>query len=85
MDQRSTFGNLDQLLDIITGLFKEKSRASLIIDKEGLTRMEGLITKVERNDGSVGKTIVHLHPSENFTLNDVIAINGIFRSDYSEC
>jgi hypothetical protein len=84
MDQRTTFKDVDQLMDIINVVFKEKGKASFIIDKEGLTRMEGLITNVEQNTSS-GRTVVHLQPSNYFHLDEVIAINGIFRSDYSEC
>jgi hypothetical protein len=85
MDQRNTFNGTNQLLDIITSLFKQKGKASLIIDKEGLTRMEGLITKVEQNNNNIGETMIHLRPSNYFLLDEVIAINGVFRSDYSEC
>jgi hypothetical protein len=84
MDQRTTFKDVDQLMDIINVVFKEKAKASFIIDKEGLTRMEGLITNVEHNTSSA-RTVVHLQPSNYFHLDEVIAINGIFRSDYSEC
>jgi hypothetical protein len=84
MDQRTTFSNLAELLEIISIAFKQKEKCSFIIDKEGLVRMEGLITKVEQNS-TIERTVVHLQPANYFSLDEVIAINGIFRSDYSEC
>jgi hypothetical protein len=47
-------------MDIITSLFKQRGKASLVIDKEGLMRMEGLITKVEENNNNIGETMIHL-------------------------
>ena len=47
--------------------------------------MEGLITKVEENNNNIGETMIHLRPSNYIVLDEVIAINGVFRSDYSEC
>ena len=84
MDQRNTFKDLSQLLSLVSALKDNKENASFIIDRDGLSRMEGIITAVEEN-AIINKTSVHLNPSNIVFLDQVIAVNGIFRSDYSEC
>lgn len=84
MDQRNTFKDLSQLLSLVSALKDKKEKASFIIDKNGLSRMEGIITAVEEN-AIINKTSVRLNPSNIVLLDQVIAVNGIFRSDYSEC
>jgi hypothetical protein len=84
MDQRDTFKDARELLYIIEGLFKKKEKAALIVDREGLVRMAGLIVNVDHKD-TIGQTVIHIDGPDCFLLDQVIAVNGIFRSDYSEC
>jgi len=85
MDQRQTFSNAAELMNMINVLFTQQRKASFIIDQDGLTRTEGLIVKLEEKNGLIEETVVHLQPSLHFKLSQVIAVNGVFRSDYSEC
>lgn len=82
MDQRTTFQNFRQLQELLTGL--QGSHASFIVDHEGLTRLEGTITALTPADDARqsllvldGRTTLHLH--------QIIAVNGLFRWDYTEC
>lgn len=85
MDQRQTFGNLNELKAILEDDDTQHKAAHLIIDRDGLLRVNGHISSVEtivdgrdfiRIDNSVFPFIY---------LAEIVAVNGIFRSDYSEC
>lgn len=80
MDKRETFDSTDSLKNILAGLYQQKQKASFLIDKNGLTRLEGLITDIQQGDNAsitVG--------DNQIALEQIIAVNGIFRGDYTEC
>jgi hypothetical protein len=84
MDQRQTFDNSAQLLDFVTAIADKEQRAFLLIDNEGLTRAEGIITSINEED-DIENTSIVLNDRDTVTLKAIIGINGLFRSDYSEC
>jgi hypothetical protein len=47
MDQRETFNDLQKLRAILNKLYQEQDIVSLLLDHEGLTRMEGFITSID--------------------------------------
>jgi hypothetical protein len=55
-----------------------------LIDNEGLTRAEGIITSINEED-DIENTGIVLNDRDTVTLKEIIGINGLFRSDYSEC
>ena len=87
MDQRITFGTLDELKNILSDLQRTQARASLLIDRDGLTRVEGMIMSLQESNPSLGQTTFRLEGPDSapIHLQEVIAVNGIFRSDFSEC
>ncbi|MBW7913799.1 MAG: hypothetical protein H3C54_08935 [Taibaiella sp.] len=85
MDQRQTFSNLAELKAILQHDDFRGFIAHLIIDRDGLTRMSGYITDVEATmDGHNFIKIVN-NVSTVICLTEIVAVNGLFRSDYSEC
>ena len=84
MDQRLTFDNLQKLKTILQDLFQQQQTASFLLDSEGLTRMEGLITSIDEQP-DLSSTAITLDQKNRILLKQVIAVNGQFRSDYSEC
>ncbi|HRE50374.1 MAG TPA: hypothetical protein PK339_03070 [Flavitalea sp.] len=86
MDCRSAFNSLADLRLILENLYAKKEEASLLVDKGGLTRMKGLIADIKPAGGSdMGETVFHLENGDSFTLRQVAAVNGEFRSEYFEC
>ncbi len=83
MDQRQTFNNNNELLSFVTSLSIEKLKVSLLIDNEGLTRVEGIITSIKQS-GDIENTSIIIDNSDTILLKEIIGINGLFRSDYSE-
>jgi hypothetical protein len=84
MDQRATFESLSQLLLIVTDLFVQKQNASFLVDINGLTRIEGKISFIKR-EKDVSKTTITIDNRSEITINQIVAVNGLFHSDYSEC
>lgn len=84
MDQRETFDNSHQLYEFVSAVFQQKQQAALLIDKEGLVRIEGLITAIRQQD-AIDETQIVIDNREAVLLKQIIAVNGLFRSDYSEC
>jgi hypothetical protein len=84
MDQRQTFDNSKELLSLVKSISDQKLKASLLIDKIGLTRVEGFITSINASVDIANTTII-IDGSDTILLKEIIGINGVFRSDYSEC
>jgi hypothetical protein len=82
MDKRGTLSANENFIEKIKSCYNSKEKVSMILDDGGLARAEGIIKNIhfdaqppfiELQDG----TIVNVHT--------IIAINGTFLSDYSEC
>ena len=84
MDQRQTFKDSDQLFSFISRIFQQQQHASLLIDKDGLERVEGIITAIEPHN-NVDETSIIINDTTSVFIKEIIGINGLFRSDYSEC
>jgi len=84
MDLRETFANDEQLYEFLSELFNNKQKVSLIIDNNGLTRLEGEITSLVKQEIRK-KSLLTINKEKPVKLEQVVAVNGIFRSDYSEC
>jgi hypothetical protein len=84
MDQRATFESLSQLLSIVSDLFVQKQNASFLVDINGLTRIEGKISFIKQ-EKDVSKTTITIDNRSEITIDKIVAVNGLFRSDYSEC
>jgi hypothetical protein len=84
MDKRETFDNLEKLKAILDKLRQAQEKANLLLDQGGLTRMEGFISFIDEQP-ELGTTTVTLDGGTKILLNQIVAVNGQFRSDYSEC
>ena len=84
MDSRKTINTAQSFLELINEYYANQERVSLLIDQEGLTRLEGLITSVQTKD-KAEDAVIQIDKGTSFSLADLIAVNGNFRSDYTEC
>lgn len=84
MEQRETFNSPEQLFELISTVYRQKQRSSFLIDNGGLERMGGTITGIEE-DQNINKTKITVAGNNEILLEQIIGVNGIFRSDYSEC
>ena len=72
------------ILDVLSEYQENHHEASLIIDQNGLTRVEGHIVSIHAENDFL-KSKVELDDGTSFLIEQVVAVNGMFRSDYSEC
>lgn len=78
MDKRETFADIRELKKILMGCIESKRHSDLLIDQGGITRFSGIIKAIE-GDACI------FHNGEKIKLENIIAVNGIFQADYSEC
>ena len=87
MDQRQTFETLEELKTMLSNLHSSQAAVSLLIDRDGLTRVEGIISSINDQNKPLAETTFSIgsHKENAFYLHEVIAVNGIFSADYTEC
>lgn len=84
MDVRNTVVTPEVFLDVLLEYQENHQDVSLLIEKDGLTRAEGHIVNIHAEKDFL-KSKIELDNGSSFVLEDVVAVNGMFRSDYSEC
>lgn len=84
MDQRQTFGNLEELKAILDKCYNEHTPVALLADHEGLFRTSGNIVAAIKQ-APLEDAVLALDNGTVLKLNEIVAVNGIFHSDYSEC
>ena len=85
MDQRQTFGDLKELRGLLEEIRDSKAPARLLIDKGGLDRLNSRILAIEEGEGNEVFAVLDSDLFPTILLKEIVAVNGIFRSDYSEC
>jgi hypothetical protein len=86
MDQRQTFNDMDELKCILLHLCSGGSMVSMLVDIDGLTRVCGKISKVNFDELYSNSIVFESNKQEVIiSLREIVAANGIFNSDYSEC
>lgn len=78
MDQRQTFKTLEELSAILKKIQQEDTQVSLLVDSEGISRLSGRIT-------AMSSDTLQINGEGQLLLREIIAVNGIFHADYSEC
>lgn len=84
MDQRQTFQSFEELYTMLSALCNGNENVRLLADCEGITRVEGRVLHLERSP-VIGKSKAEIEGDVSLNLEQIIAVNGIFKSDYSEC
>lgn len=82
MDNRTTLKTGQTFLDLLLQLQKVNTKAAMLLDCNGLVRAEGIISEVVMNDSV---PYLKLQNGLKINLSTIVAVNGIFLSDYSEC
>ena len=82
MDSRQTLVVLDTFEQMLEELYKSNGKVALLYDDNGITRAEGYIR--EYISGENQKNMV-LDSGATIAIKKIVAVNGVFLSDYSEC
>jgi hypothetical protein len=84
MDQRETFKTPEELKAILDNLRQEDATVWLLVDSEGLSRVSGKITALS-SDAPAANATLQINDEKPLLLSEIVAVNGIFHADYSEC
>ncbi|MEI6946283.1 hypothetical protein V9K67_03715 [Paraflavisolibacter sp. H34] len=84
MDIRQTLVVHASFIPLLKQLKESHQKASLLVDENGLSREEGYVAHLLEGEGAED-TLVHLDNGKVITLKSIVAVNGTFLSDYSEC
>jgi hypothetical protein len=82
MDNRQTLSSGETFLELLKTSYQDGKKVALLVDDEGITRMEGCI-KALNTSGSTA--IVELEGAREIGLDKIVAVNGVFRPEYGEC
>jgi hypothetical protein len=82
MDKRDTLIVHASFLEILESLKASQQKASLLVDNGGIGREEGVIVDIIKEDEKIK---IHLSNGHVIELQNIVAVNGTFLSDYSEC
>ena len=82
MDSRKTLIVTETFQKMLLELYQSKTKASLLYDDHGLTRAEDYISEFKDNGAD---SYIILENGEKIPVHTIIAVNGTFLSQYSEC
>ena len=82
MDSRQTLNTNETFAALLRKILEADEKAHLLVDDNGITRMEGFIKTVSTNTNA---PFMILENGTTIPLHTIIAVNGVFRPDYSEC
>lgn len=82
MDCRITLSKQETFVPLLQELQQQNRKAAMLLDINGLERLEGLIAKI---DLEAGEPYVLLEDGSKAALADIVAINGTFAPDYAGC
>ena len=82
MDKRGTLATNESFIEKLKQCYEVKEKVSMIIDDGGMQRMEGFIKDIHFD---AQPPFFELQDGTKINPYNVIAINGTFLSDYSEC
>jgi hypothetical protein len=82
MDLRNTLAQDETFMVILNECFSNNTKVALIVDNNGLERMEGKIISIESN---AKEPYFKLDDGSVILEKSLIAINGMFVPSYSEC
>jgi hypothetical protein len=81
-DVRETLPVQRNFYSLILSLFENRETANILFDNNGITRANGLIKEISERNKS---PFLVLDNDLKIDIHSIIAVNGIFSFDYSEC
>ena len=82
MDVRKTLNEQETFLQLLQDLFQAHGKASLLVDDNGITRAEGFINAIHAD---AAPPYIELDNAQKVSIKAIVAVNGTFLPDYSEC
>ena len=82
MDSRITLQVDTTFLEILKSCLQQEAKVHLLIDENGLVRVEGLIDGIYKEASGA---YIELKEGRRVEVRAIVAVNGIFRPEYGEC
>ncbi len=82
MDCRLTLHASETFLELLRAANQSGQKVYLLIDDTGISRTEGFVSEIHTNTSS---PVIELDNGTTVELAKIVAVNGIFRPEYSEC
>jgi hypothetical protein len=82
MDLRTTLSINESFLAMLTDCKNRGAKAEMILDVEGLVRVEGLINELYPDAST---PYLELQNGTKVLVNTIVALNGVFLPEFSEC
>lgn len=82
MDSRQTLHTNETFMDLLKSCYTAREKVYVLVDEEGITRTEGFITAFHASELNPSFVLDHL---TTIAVQNLIAVNGIFRPEYGEC
>ena len=82
MDCRVTIDKKTGFLKMLQEAFDSGKPVNMLLDDEGLSRANGTITSINTKDNT---SIITLNGHTDISMDKLVAVNGIFSDDFSEC
>jgi hypothetical protein len=81
-DVRETISVAETFYSIILSLYEKKEAANILYDNNGITRASGNIKQFSEENKF---PYLILDNNTRININSIVAVNGTFAPDYSEC
>jgi hypothetical protein len=81
-DVRETISKGKDFYPQVSQLFQSKQNAALLYDDGGVTRANGLIADIFTKEN---KQYIRMDNGLEIAVSSLLAVNGLFADDYSEC
>jgi hypothetical protein len=82
MDARTTLNKEGSFLALLQHEHECNRKVNLLVDQDGISRVSGFINNIfTRNDAYY----IKVDDNQEFSISQIVAVNGIFSDDYTEC
>ena len=82
MDCRLTLDKNESFLELVSNAYRNGEKVHLLIDDGGISRREGFIREINTE---CGFALIVLDQDTGVRLDKIMAVNGVFSAEYSEC
>lgn len=82
MDVRITISPTETYLEMLTNCMNGRQKVSMLLDEDGLTRAEGIIRTIQADTIN---PYIEMEDGAKIVIKNIVAVNGVFHSSYSEC
>ena len=82
MDTRTTLNKEGSFLALLQHERESNRKVNLLVDQEGISRVSGFINDIFNRNNTY---YIKLDDNQEFSISQIVAVNGIFSDDYTEC